>query len=275
MPDLNYLAIVVAAAAALILGPPFLPIFVGAIVASVLFTFFAIPFASMALSFGPPELFAVLLIAFGTFVGLGGSPAMALVMMAAGFLLSTVGLDVVTGQPRLTFGTITLDQIGPLTTKPTSLAKGDARVETGQQLGTTGVPESFLVSPTGELVLHSLGPVDDRRVHDPGIHLAGVARRHLEGDTLQDHPFGIVAELHVLEADPALAYEERFRVRLVVYFRLTRENAEHDLDVGDRLLDLAVEHPHEVQRDVELDQHGVDHDEIADGARARHHVKDG
>jgi cytochrome c biogenesis protein CcmG/thiol:disulfide interchange protein DsbE len=31
-----------------------------------------------------------------------------------------------------------------------------------QQLGTTGVPESFLVSPQGKLVLHSLGPVTDR-----------------------------------------------------------------------------------------------------------------
>jgi cytochrome c biogenesis protein CcmG, thiol:disulfide interchange protein DsbE len=29
------------------------------------------------------------------------------------------------------------------------------------QLGTTGVPESFLVNPQGKLVLHSLGPVSD------------------------------------------------------------------------------------------------------------------
>jgi cytochrome c biogenesis protein CcmG/thiol:disulfide interchange protein DsbE len=29
------------------------------------------------------------------------------------------------------------------------------------ELGTTGVPESFLVSPDGKLVLHSLGPVTD------------------------------------------------------------------------------------------------------------------
>jgi putative tricarboxylic transport membrane protein len=84
--------------------------FVGAILASILFTLFAIPFATIALRFGPPEMFAVLLIAFGTFVGLGGNPAKALVMMAIGFLLSTVGLDVVTGAPRLTFGTITMMQ---------------------------------------------------------------------------------------------------------------------------------------------------------------------
>jgi cytochrome c biogenesis protein CcmG/thiol:disulfide interchange protein DsbE len=30
------------------------------------------------------------------------------------------------------------------------------------ELGTTGVPESFLINPQGRLVLHSLGPVTDR-----------------------------------------------------------------------------------------------------------------
>lgn len=80
--------------------------FFGAIVASVLFTFFAVPFAEFALSFGPPEMFAVLMIAFGTFIGMGGAPSKVLIMIVAGFLLSSVGLDVVTGQPRLTFGSI-------------------------------------------------------------------------------------------------------------------------------------------------------------------------
>ena len=30
------------------------------------------------------------------------------------------------------------------------------------ELGTTGVPESFLIDPQGRLALHSLGPVSDR-----------------------------------------------------------------------------------------------------------------
>ncbi|HET6519843.1 MAG TPA: tripartite tricarboxylate transporter permease [Geminicoccaceae bacterium] len=96
--------------AGLAMSAAFIVSFIGAILASVLFTLFTIPFASMALRFGPPEMFAVLLIAFGTFVGLGGQASKALVMMAAGFLLATVGLDVVTGQPRLTYGSITLLQ---------------------------------------------------------------------------------------------------------------------------------------------------------------------
>jgi putative tricarboxylic transport membrane protein len=78
--------------------------FVGALVASILFTFFAQPFAQIAFKFGPPEMFAVLMIALATFIGLGGSPAKTMIMIAVGYLLATVGLDIVTGQPRFTFG---------------------------------------------------------------------------------------------------------------------------------------------------------------------------
>lgn len=84
--------------------------FIGAIVASILFTFFAQPFAEVALRFGPPEMFAILMLAFGTFIGMGGSPWKALIMIAAGFLLAAVGIDPVTGQPRFTFGSIALLQ---------------------------------------------------------------------------------------------------------------------------------------------------------------------
>jgi putative tricarboxylic transport membrane protein len=83
---------------------------VGAIFAAILFTLFMVPFANMALRFGPPEMFAVLLIAFGTFIGLGGNPFKALVMLAAGFILSAVGMDTVSGEPRLTYGSIALMQ---------------------------------------------------------------------------------------------------------------------------------------------------------------------
>lgn len=83
---------------------------VGAIFAAILFTLFMVPFAGMALRFGPTEMFAVLMIAFGTFVGLGGDPFKAIIMLAAGFILSTVGLDTVSGAPRLTYGSIDLMQ---------------------------------------------------------------------------------------------------------------------------------------------------------------------
>src|SRR5574341_537296 len=78
-------------------------------VATFLFTFFAPPLAEWALKFGPPENFAVLLLAFATFTGLGGGdPAKTLFMTLFGLLLSTVGFDIVSGAPRLNFGLVQL-----------------------------------------------------------------------------------------------------------------------------------------------------------------------
>lgn len=87
--------------------------FIGGFFASLfsilLFTFFAPPLAELALRFGPPEYFAVMLLAFSTFVGLGGGSAVKnLVSALIGFLLASVGLDIVTGTPRLTFDSVTL-----------------------------------------------------------------------------------------------------------------------------------------------------------------------
>lgn len=95
--------------AGLALGSAFVPGFFAALIAVLLFTFFAPPLAEFALRFGPPENFAVLLLAFSTLTGLGGgSAAKALASTAIGFILATVGLDIVTGRPRLTFDIITL-----------------------------------------------------------------------------------------------------------------------------------------------------------------------
>src|SRR5918996_2033966 len=95
--------------AGLALGSAFVPGFFAALIAVLLFSFFAPPLAEFALRFGPPENFAVLLLAFSTFTGLGGSSAAkTLAATAIGFILSTIGLDIVTGRPRLTFDSITM-----------------------------------------------------------------------------------------------------------------------------------------------------------------------
>jgi putative tricarboxylic transport membrane protein len=79
--------------------------FIGALVAIVLITFFAPVLAEVALSFGPPEFFAIQLLTFSSFIGLGGgNPLKSVVAILIGFLLASVGLDIVTGQLRLTFG---------------------------------------------------------------------------------------------------------------------------------------------------------------------------
>ena len=79
--------------------------FVGAFVAVVMITFLAPLVAKFALKFGAPEFFAVYLLTFCSFVGMGkGAPAKILVAMGLGFALAAVGMDTVTGQLRLTFG---------------------------------------------------------------------------------------------------------------------------------------------------------------------------
>jgi putative tricarboxylic transport membrane protein len=79
--------------------------FVGAFFSIVLITFFAPLLAEVALKFGPPEFFAIQFLTFSSFVGLGGgNPLKSLVSILIGFILASVGLDIVTGQLRLTFG---------------------------------------------------------------------------------------------------------------------------------------------------------------------------
>jgi putative tricarboxylic transport membrane protein len=83
--------------------------FVGAFFAVVLITLFAPVLAEVALRFGPPEFFAIQLLTFSSFIGLGGgNPLKSLVSILLGFMLACVGLDIVTGQLRLTFGFIDL-----------------------------------------------------------------------------------------------------------------------------------------------------------------------
>src|SRR2546430_1218238 len=67
----------------LALTSSFLASFVGAFIATVLFTLFAKEIADRALAFGPPELFAVFVLSFATLVGLGAeSPLKALAGLA-------------------------------------------------------------------------------------------------------------------------------------------------------------------------------------------------
>ncbi|MCW5634289.1 MAG: tripartite tricarboxylate transporter permease [Rubrivivax sp.] len=83
--------------------------FVGALIAVLMITFLAPLVARFALKFGAPEFFSVYLLTFCSFVGMGkGSPFKILVAMCLGFALAAVGLDTMTGQLRLTFGSTEL-----------------------------------------------------------------------------------------------------------------------------------------------------------------------
>src|SRR5262245_19463590 len=79
--------------------------FVGGIAATVALVAVAPPLARMALSFGPPEFFALMLVGLGLVTGLSGRSLLAgLAMAVLGLLIAMVGIDPVRGAPRFTFG---------------------------------------------------------------------------------------------------------------------------------------------------------------------------
>src|SRR5438552_8747656 len=93
----------------LALASSFVSSFLGALVSTILFTFFALPIALKALEFGPAELFAVFVLSFATLIGLGAeAPLKTLAMLALGLLLAAVGFDTITGEQRLNFGQVSL-----------------------------------------------------------------------------------------------------------------------------------------------------------------------
>ncbi len=87
----------------------FISSFFGAAFAIILVTFFAPLIAEFSLKFGPPEFLGIQMLTFSAFVGLGGgSVPKTLASIFIGFIMAAVGLDIVSGQLRLTFGTIEL-----------------------------------------------------------------------------------------------------------------------------------------------------------------------
>ena len=78
--------------------------FFGAFCGIVVITLLSGFVTAFALRFGPPEYFAVYLLAFCSFIAFGGGPPLkTIVSIALGFSFATVGMDSVSGAMRLTF----------------------------------------------------------------------------------------------------------------------------------------------------------------------------
>mgnify|MGYP006261087243 FL=1 len=78
--------------------------FIGGTVSIVLFTLFAPPLANLALKFGPQEEFALMILAFATFIGLGGDDIPKTIFsILLGLVMAAVGFDIISGKPRLIF----------------------------------------------------------------------------------------------------------------------------------------------------------------------------
>jgi putative tricarboxylic transport membrane protein len=81
--------------------------FVAGIIATLGLVLVAAPLARYALAFGPPEIFALSLTGLSLVAVLSfGSLWKGIVSAAFGFLIASVGIDVISGVPRFTFGTI-------------------------------------------------------------------------------------------------------------------------------------------------------------------------
>ena len=83
--------------------------FIGGIVATLGLVLLAVPLTRLALKFGPPEFFALMLVGLSLVTGLAGrSVLLALISAVVGLLIAMVGIDPVAGAPRFTFGRLEL-----------------------------------------------------------------------------------------------------------------------------------------------------------------------
>ena len=83
--------------------------FVGGTIALILLTFLAPVMAKVALKLGPPEYCAIAVFGLFTLSQISSQKLWkSLLMVGLGLLLGMVGMDIITGQPRLTFGMISL-----------------------------------------------------------------------------------------------------------------------------------------------------------------------
>ena len=79
--------------------------FIGGIVAATALVVVATPLSRLALSFGPPEFFALLLVGLCLVTSLAGRSLVAGVLMTVvGLMIAMIGIDPVRGAPRFTFG---------------------------------------------------------------------------------------------------------------------------------------------------------------------------
>ena len=83
--------------------------FIAGTIGVVILTFFAPLIAAVAIRFGPPENFGLMVLGLVcTLFMISGSPVKGVLMVALGFLAAAVGIDVVNGKERFTFGSINL-----------------------------------------------------------------------------------------------------------------------------------------------------------------------
>src|SRR3989475_9766506 len=83
--------------------------FVAGTLGVIVMTFFAPTIATVAIRFGPPENFALMVLGIVcTLFMITGSPVKGVLMVALGFITAAVGIDVGNGRERFPFGSVDL-----------------------------------------------------------------------------------------------------------------------------------------------------------------------
>jgi putative tricarboxylic transport membrane protein len=83
--------------------------FIGGTVSTIGLVFLAVPLSRFALSFGPPEFFALMTIGMSLVMSLASTSLLrALIAALVGLLIAQIGIDPVMGAPRFTFGKMEL-----------------------------------------------------------------------------------------------------------------------------------------------------------------------
>ena len=82
---------------------------IGGLMGTVVLIVFSFPVARFALKFGPPEMFAMALFGLSMMIGVsGGNILKGLLAGALGLMVSTIGMDPMTGSLRFTFGNMNM-----------------------------------------------------------------------------------------------------------------------------------------------------------------------
>ena len=84
--------------------------FIAGTIGIIILMFLAKPLSEIALKFGPPEYFSLMILALTILTYLArGSMIKAIIMAVLGVILSQIGIDIVTGKARFTFGITDLE----------------------------------------------------------------------------------------------------------------------------------------------------------------------
>jgi len=134
--------------------------FIGGIVATAGLVVLAIPLSRLALRFGPPEFFSLMMVGLCLVMGLASrSLLLALISAVLGLLLAQVGIDPVMGVPRYTLGRMELlDGLGIVAVVMGLFGIGEILHSLNERAGgSAAAPRSVLLSRAD--IRNSSGPI--------------------------------------------------------------------------------------------------------------------